>query len=358
MAARSVAALLALLTGCQTIGSSQSAVDAESRERLLARFNQLTAQSVAVENSANPESRIDQTLTEAVELLHAGRDEDALVAFATILRGEPDHVETIRLTAATARRIGDWRLQNAALKKLIELQPDSPAVLNQCGKTLLQSSAQDDFDDGRDETGLNALRRAVELAADNPRFAQDLFAALAERQLDAEAEAVLSRAVRNCSDDSLLPMAAARYFEARGRWSDAIRQYDTALQISPRDLLWRRARGVCRARLQQWDEACDDLEPSLREKNAAKLRTAFLVWADAAYQAGRFDEAVLALDRLREEAGHRNPDTEQRRIRSLLKLRKFDAATDVALKAVIDWPQNAEFRKLAAELDGQTAKAS
>jgi len=356
MAARPViAVLLTLLTGCQTIGSSQSAIDAERRERLQARFTQLAAESATIGNGTARNSEIDQALTEAVELLHAGRDEDALTALATILRDEPDHVETVRLTAATARRIGDWRLQNAALRKLIELRSESPAVLNQCGTALLQSSSQDS---SAADTALNALRRAVELAPDNPEFAQDLFAALAERQLDAEAEAVLTRAISNCPQSPLLPMAAARYFESRGRWPDAIRQYDAALQISPRNLLWRRERGVCRARLQQWNAACEDLQPALREANPASLKTAFLIWADAAYQAGRHDEVVVAFDRLRDEAGHRTPATEQRRIRSLLKLREFETATDAALQALIDWPQNVEIRQLAAELERRAAGKS
>ena len=359
MAVRSVVTvLLTLLAGCQTIGSSQSALDAESRERLQARFNQLSADSAVATSDTDADRTIDQALTEAVELLHVGRDEDALTAFATVLRDEPNHVETIRLTAATARRIGDWRLQNAALKKLIELQDDSPAVLNQCGKALLQGASQHPSEAEMVETGLNALRRSVELAPDNPRFAQDLFAALAERGLDNEAEAVMAEAIISCPQDSLLRMAAARYFEAQDRWQDAIQQYNAALQISPRNLLWRRQRGICRARLQKWDDACDDLGPSLCEANAARLQTAFLVWADAAYQARRFDEVMMALDRLREEAGHRTPHTEQLRIRTLPKLRRPDEAIAVALQAMIDWPQDTELRQLAAELDGRTKQES
>lgn len=358
MPARSVVALLlALLTGCQTIGSSQSALDAASRERLQARLDQLSAQSTAIETGTAPDAGLQQSLREAVGLLDCGRDEDALAALAAILRDNPEHTETIRLTAATARRIGDWRLQNAALRKLIELQPDSPAVLNQCGKALLQTTPEDGANSDVTPTGLAALRRAVELEPANARFAHDLFAALAERQLDAEAEVVLEQASRNCPQDALLAMAAARYFEDRGRWPDAIRQYDVALKTSPRNPLWRRERGVCFARLQQWDKACEDLQPALHGANAATFKTAFLTWADAAYQAGRFDEAVTALDRLRTEADHRTPETEQQRIRSLLKLRQFDAATEAALQAMIDWPQNAELRQLVSELERRDAAA-
>ena len=352
MPARSVVAvLLALLTGCQTIGSSQSALDAASRERLQARLDQLSAQSSTIETGTAPDTELQQSLREALELLDRGRDEDALTSLAAILRDHPEHTETIRLTAATARRIGDWRLQNAALRKLIELQPDSPVVLNQCGKALLQTNSEDGANSDVTQAGLAALRRAVELESANARFAHDLFAALAERQLDSEAEAVLEQASRNCPQDALLAMAAARYFEDRGRWPDAILQYGAAIKSSPREPLWRRERGMSFARLQQWDKACDDLQPALHGANAATLKTAFLTWADAAYQAGRYDEAATALDRLRTEADHRTPETEQQRIRSLLKLRQFDTATDAALQAMIDWPQNAELRQLVAELE-------
>ena len=350
--------LLALLTGCQTIGSSQSALDAASRERLQARLDHLSAKSAAIETGSAPDAELQQTLREAVELLDCGRDEDALTVLAAILRNNPDHIETIRLTAATARRIGDGRLQNAALRKLIELQPDSPTVLNQCGKSLLQTTSEDGANSDVAQAGLAVLRRAVELEPANARFAQDLFVALAERQRDAEAEAVLEHARLNCPQDVLLPMAAARYFEDRGRWPDAIRQYDAALKISPRDQLWRRERGMCFARQEQWDKACDDLQSAIHGTNAATARTAFLTWADAAYRAGRFDEAVIALDRLRTEASHRTPETELQRIRSLLKLRQFDAATDAALQAMIDWPQNVELRQLVSEVERSVASAS
>jgi tetratricopeptide (TPR) repeat protein len=353
-----VACLLGLLTGCQTIGSSKSALDAAQEERLRTRLNQLAVESSATVASETPDDEVTPALRAAVDLARAGRNEDALAALAEILRDDPEHIETIQLTAAAARRVGDWRLHDAALRKLVELEAESPGTLNQCGKALLRSPSQDEFDGESARVGLRALRRAVELAPDSSAFALDLFAALAERQLDAEAEAVLSQAARNCPQDSLLPMAGARYFEARDRWPEAVRQYDKALVISPHNLLWRRERGICLTRLKQWDDACRDLEPALRDADPTKLKAAFLAWADAAFRAGRFEEALAALDRLRDEADYRTPDTEHQRIRCLIRLQQFDAATSAALQAMIDWPENTDLRQLVTDLERLPKSAS
>lgn len=355
MAARTLVVGLLLLAGCQTIGSSQSALDQSSRERLQSRLSNLSAQSSATTDS-NASSATDAPLQEAADLLSVGRDEDALAVLARILRDDPRNVAAIRLTAGTARRLGDWRLQNAALQQLIELETASPVVLNQCGKAILQSLPQGEADDAATEAALAALRRSMNLAPDNPRFAQDLFVALAEQKQNVEAEAVLSLAIQNCPQDSLLPMAAARFFEARGRWPDAIRQYDAALQISPRNRLWRRQRGICHAQLQNWEKACDDLQHALRGTTVKPQLTEYLTWADAAFHADRCDEVVEILDLLRHDAGYRTPDTELLRIRSLTRLRQFDAATDATLQAMIDWPQHAGLRRLAAELERSAAE--
>ncbi|MBI1310663.1 tetratricopeptide repeat protein [bacterium] len=356
--------LLTLLAGCQTIASLQTSEDAARAARLRERLSRLELQNTVVsENSA--QAATSAPLQEAVELMQAGRDEDALTVLARILQEDPENVAAIRLTATTARRLGDWRLQNAALQQLIDQNDNSPLVLNQCGRLLLQSLPQvepsttgsSDASQLTDKA-LAALRRSVELAPNNPRFAQELFVALAERGHDAEAEAVLSQAIRNCPQDSLLPMAAARYFEAQGRWADAVHQYDTALQISPRNRLWRRQRGICHARLQHWDKACDDLQPALRDTPVEPQMTEFLVWADAAFHAERFAAAIEILDVLREDADYRTPETEVLRVRCLTKLRQFDTATDATLQAVIDWPQHAGLRQLAAELEQSPSVSS
>ncbi len=345
-----VVVLLASLLGCHGISTSLDMVkrqrsDADSTPIILASAR--NQESTTTSTDDRPLSPLEN----AVALARAGRDEDALSVLATALRDDPDHIAAIRLIAQVSRRVGDWTLQNAALHKLIQLEPDSASVQHQSGKALLQGISSTSSDQKRVETALSALRRAVELEPNNPRYAQDLFAALSSQQRNSEAESVLLAAIDRCPNDSQLPMAAARYFEAQGRWQEAVQQYNAALQISPRNRLWRRQRGLCHARLQHWDEACDDLQPALLRTPVRSQVTEFLVWADAAYRAGRLEKSLEVLDQLAAEAGHRTPATEILRARCLTGLNRSDAAKDIVLQAIINWPADSQLRNFVSEFE-------
>ena len=345
-----VVVVLSSLLGCHTISSPLELVGQPDGDRDSAPIVLASAQlkkSAAVLSVDRKQS----TLTSAVALVRAGRDQDALSVLTVALREDPDNVAAIRLVAQISRRVGDWTLQNAALQQLIQLEPDSASVQHQSGKALLQGISSTPADQKRVETSLSALRRAVELEPDNPRYAQDLFVALTGQHRDVEAESVLIAAIVRCPRDSQLPMAAARYFEARGRWQEAVQQYNAALQISPRNRLWRRQRGICHARLELWDEACDDLQPALLRTPVRSQITEFLVWANAAHRAGRLEKTLEILDQLAAQANYRNSETEVLRVRCLMQLKQFDAAKDSLLQAVVDWPSDMSLRRFVSEFE-------
>lgn len=355
MTARYAAAVIAgLLAGCQTANVPDSLLDLTSRNRLERSLDR-PSDSIEPDMTTDRSPSVDLLLQEAVDLLSAGRDDHALQVLARILRAQPDHLPAIRLTAAAARRNGDWQLQNAALMELIERHPDSPELLNECGRIMLQSLPVCDDHDATAASALKALRRAVELAPDHPDFARDLFVALNEQNRDEEAEAVLCAALRHCPQDPLLPMAAARYFEARGRQDEAIRQYSTALQITPRNRLWRRERGMLHARMKSWDLACDDLQMALRGTPSRNQEVAFRQWARASCEAGRYQDALEALQTLYQDPAQRTAETELLRIRSLIGMNQPGAARTAALLALSEWPDHQGLRQIAARMKQDSA---
>ncbi len=381
-----VAVATAVLCGCETIESRGRTAD-----------DPVTSLDRSV-LSAGVEST-DTILARARELHRTGHSAEALPLLAELLRRPPeasqqnqgvneplpvaasqgvqepvnDDSQTIalELLVDVTRELPDWRLHQAALKRLAERHPDSATIQNRVGRLLIQSvqmeaatrpscEPTESPDSGHTsplvpsglirEAGLKALYRAAQLEPRNETFTLELVSALLDQRRDAEAERVLIASLRENPQNQQLPMVAARFFETRQNWNGATHCYNLALRNSPGNRIWRRQRAMCRYRLEQYEEACDDFRRSLHGTPVRRQLTEFIAWGDAALKAGHYSEARRILDRLVNEGETRTADLELLRTVCRLRLGKRADAQAILNRARHDWPEHSGLRNLESSL--------
>jgi len=315
-------------------------------------------------------------LAAANRQVQAGQLDSARATLVRLLKAHPDQAAAVELLAETARRLGDARLEQAALLRLLELHPGSATVQNRAGRQLLALTGNPASDlaataptvttpgipggpghSGTSRsstvrsTGLEALRRAVELDPRTAGYVQDYASALLDENRHDEATQVLREAMERNPRDSELPVVAARLHEMSGNWSAALQAYDQALRNAPDNRLWHRQRGMCHYRLKNWDACSDDLRQALIGTPVRDQVPEFTAWGDACLRAQRFDLAVGVLDRLVQEGGLRTADTELQRGQVRWRLGERAAARDIIARASRDWPGHPGLRQFEQQLN-------
>lgn len=301
----------------------------------------------------------------AASLMHAGNLDAAQKHLVGILASHPADTSAVELLAEVSQKLGDYRLQQAALKRLIALRPDSAMVANRCGKKLLNSvrlrSADADTSAGlgssdqrsADDTRTRAiasLKNAVALEPRNTLFAQDLFAALIDLGKSDQAEQVLHESLLQNPQDKVLPMTAARLYESKKDWSSAVFYYDIALRNDPSNPVWRRQRAVCHFRQGSFEKAQADFSRSLANSPVKPQLSEHLAWAEAALKTEDHKEASRVLDLIVTEGEFRTADLEVLRGSCLLKQGNVEAAAEVVLQAQLEWPKHAGLWRLAKQI--------
>jgi len=305
----------------------------------------------------------------AASLMHAGDLNAARKHLVGILATHPADTSAVELLAEVSQKLGDYRLQQAALKRLIALRPDSAMVANRCGKKLLNSvrlrSAAADTSvgsDSFDQTSVDdartlaiaSLQNAVALEPRNTLFAQDLFAALIDLGKSDQAEQVLHESLLQNPQDKVLPMTAARLYESQKDWSSAVLSavfyYDVALRNDPSNPVWRRQRAVCHFRQGSFEKAQADFSRSLANSPVKPQLSEHLAWAEAALKTEDHKEASRVLDLIVTEGEFRTADLEVLRGSCLLKQGNVEAAAEVVLQAQLEWPKHAGLWRLAKQI--------
>jgi Tfp pilus assembly protein PilF len=327
--------------------------------------------------SSGDSHRNQQQIAAAISLMHAGRLEEARAKLVEILTVNSSDSSAVELLAEVSQKLGDYRLQRASLKRLIELQPGSAPVANRTGKLLLNSiqleslpGSPETIDASRQSINLlqgeaetenlsadaastlaiAALQSAVDLEPRNTLFAQDLFAALIDLGKNAQAERVLQEALQRNPRDRILPMVAARLYESHEDWSTAEFYYDVALRNDPTNPVWRRHRAVCHFRQGSFEKAQADFCRSLAGSPVKPQLSEHLAWAEAAMKTEDHGEAQRVLNLIVEQGEYRTADIEVLRGTCLLQQGDIPAAADIVLRAQLDWPRHAGLWRLAKEI--------
>ena len=306
----------------------------------------------------------------------------------------------MQLLVEVADQLGDTRLKQAALKRLVTLMPDAGTVQHKAGRDLVRLARQQRVtgDDGpgsvngatnvswtkpadakstiilaghsepadplrlqaaeaacESEFGLAAMRRAVELEPRNTEFIQSLFGALLEDGRSDEAAIVLRDALQANPRDRELPMIAARFHEARGNETAAIKSYDQALANAPGNRLWQRQRGMCHYRNGNFIQAAKDLSLALVQTPVRPQMAEFQAWVESNLQTGDYAGAERAL-KLISDDDCETAETEMLRGLCLLKQDRLRDAAGIVVAARAKWPGHAGLRRVAGMIDSANAK--
>ncbi len=365
-------AVCQFMCGCQSPLATEMATTPVASS---ATFPQLLANSPL--NAIHDQRQV----ATAESLMHAGDLDAARKQLVGILSTHPADTSAIELLAEVSQKLGDYRLQQAALKRLIVLRPRSASVANRCGKNLLnsvrlQTAATDTrpIDGpgiarhaadtsvelvGSDQTSADntrtlaiaSLQNAVALEPRNTLFAQNLFAVLIDLGMNDQAERVLHESLQRNPRDKVLPMTAARLYESRKDWSSAVFYYDVALRNDPSNPVWRRQRAVCHFRQGSFEKAQADFSRSLANSPVKPQLSEHLAWAEAAFKTEDHKEASRVLDLIVTEGEFRTAGLEVLRGSCLLKQGNVEAAAEVVLQAQLKWPKHAGLWRLAKQIN-------
>lgn len=354
-----------LVSGCQTIDSAAPALPDDSA-------------SVFTDGGRAPASELDSVirsgktrrrLAEASQLIRHGDLSLARKQLVLLLKDEPSHTVAVEMLADVCRQTGDVRLEKASLIRLIRLQPRSAAIMNRAGKQLhllartsptepapVSSAQHPTLGDEAErvdaqELALAALERATQLEPRNGQFLQDLFGALIDSGQDYQAGYVIRRALDQNPRDRILPMVAARFYEARDDQESAAFFYDLALTNDPANRVWRRQRGMCHFRRDDYISAREDLSAALHGTPVKPQLSEYLAWGEAALHAEELEEAQRVLELIVTDGEFRTPDIEMLRGLCSLRLGNIVQAELIVLKAQVDWPGHAGLRRLARQIE-------
>jgi tetratricopeptide (TPR) repeat protein len=321
-----------------------------------------------VQSTSEPQTSSLQSqrqVATAASLMHAGKLKAAQEQLVEMLVTRPADTSVAELLAEVSQKLGDYRVQQASLKRLIALQPGSATVANRCGKRLLGSvrmaaSTNEIPTADADQRSLEAeqtiklaidsLVNAVALEPRNTLFAQDLFAAYIDLGMNEDAERVLHAALQRNPRDKVLPMTAARLYESKEDWPSAVFYYDVALRNDPSNPVWRRHRAVCHFRQGSFEKAQSDFSRSLANSPVKPQLSEHLAWAEAALKTEDHEEASRVLDLIVNEGEFRTADLEVMRGSCLLKQGNVEAAAELVLQAQLRWPKHAGLWRLAKQI--------
>lgn len=359
---RAITLILLSTAGCSVLPEA-STTRSRSTAPPAAPFASLS-RSHAARTVDNSEPLFDRS----ARLQESGRSEEARELLIRLLKRSPSHDRAVELLVDVSRSLRDERMQQAALTQLIELRPQSAETQRRAGRELLElarrqsepavqtvsaeSPSVPQETPPLEELALQALRRAVLLEPRNTEAARELAAALVSVDRHAEAEAVLAAAIERNPQDAALAMSAARLFESREHWAQALKCYDLALQSDPGNRLWRRQRGVCESRLGDYAAAAFDLRQALTRTPVRPQLAEYLLWADACLRTGEYQEAEQILEEVVQDGGVRSADIEL--LRGLVRMRQGRSAeaSEIVRRSMSDWPDHPGLLKLAREIEG------
>lgn len=228
--------------------------------RRLAEMQFEAGQEEAAADNAAVIATLDPQIQEAKLLLAratqlAGRPAEALPAWLELVEEEPD----LRPEAVDCALAADELATALSLaQSLVEEDPDSPRGRVALGKSMLAG--------GNPRAGRLHLRRATEIAPQDPEPWLALAATESELGSSKEAGETLAAAAQACPNVPSIHAAYGRWLAEAERWSEAAEAIKRARELdagNPDYMAWH---GQCLQQLGRLDEAQEELECSLARK--------------------------------------------------------------------------------------------
>jgi tetratricopeptide (TPR) repeat protein len=274
-------------------------------------------------NSSDPERRGQGLFRRGRSRMRAGQAEDAVADFDQALGLLPDYAEAVAARAESLDMIGKSEAALPEYQRARRLwaaehpgAPDRRYVLRRPGRYTFEVDSYE-----------LALRRVK--TGSFPHLASGN-AFLAQGQAD-EALRCYERALRLKPKDPNLIALKGEALSLMGHYSDAIAAFDTALAANPKDLESLNARGIAQIALDRLDEANADWRRQLEllpaEQAAARACVALRL-ADYATALGELERAVA-----REP---KNPYWKLYRLTALRRLGKTSGGIETS--SAKDWP--------------------
>jgi tetratricopeptide (TPR) repeat protein len=158
-------------------------------------------------------------------LAAAGRDAEALEAYETALRFNPDSPEALNNMGALLARHGDNEPAIVAFERAIGLAPALPHARGNLGLALVHA--------GRPAEAVVHLEEAVRQAPGNAELWRRLGIALAMTERPQDAIGALENAVRLEPGDAVTHNALGAAYGGTGRSNEAVEQYREAVRLDP-----------------------------------------------------------------------------------------------------------------------------
>jgi tetratricopeptide (TPR) repeat protein len=217
-----------------------------------------------------------------VALLDENRPQEAIRAFESTLRIEPDHTKALDNLGMALERVGRPADAVAPLEEALRIDPDDAVAHNNLGSVLIAV--------GRAPEAITHLERALALMGDQPRAIvyANLGRALAATGRPEEALARLEEAGRLGPDDPEVQSVLADALLQAGQAERAVEHYRRAIARQPGEEALHNNLAIALLELGQMPDAVAELERAIRLKPDH---------ADARFNLGR---ALLALDRPRD----------------------------------------------------------
>jgi tetratricopeptide (TPR) repeat protein len=218
-------------------------------------------------------------------LLQSGQYGAAHTQLESLVAANPTYVEGLRLLAGTKQALGDVTQAESLLRRALEIDPQSPAVLTTLAELLLLSA--------RGAEAVPLLRRALQGAPPLPRAALLLTRHYLNTGQPALALEVATPWCNSGNADADLSALHVAAYAALGRQSEAVAGYRRLVAQTPDNSVATHALAVALNAAQQPEEA----ERVARETLARTRPTAALQYTHARslLSLARFDEAELAL---------------------------------------------------------------
>ncbi len=283
-------------------------------------------------------SGIAERISRARENYRMGKLDAANDELQFVLAKHPHHLDALRLQSRVAFDRGDTQTQISNLLTLAKTDADSAKTQNEVGRQLIFLSHK--------QEGFAALKRAVMLEPNEPRWATELAAAYSEHDQNGDAVKVLDESWRLNPGDTSIARVLAPLKQESGNWPEAISLYDVVLKRVPDDLTARRHRAHCRFHIEDFAGVCQDYVICSRGNDFEFSRRELTEFGDACLRVEDFSAAQIVFDELSDQNEVRDRRIETLRALCALKRGERLQARGIITIALTHWPGDEDLRRM------------
>ncbi len=216
-------------------------------------------------------------------------DRDALASIEQLLQSNPSDATAWNIKGVLLARMNDFGTALRAFDTAIRLNPELAEAHTNRGRVLLALGAN------RAEESLRSFNRALELSPGNPEALRDKAVALHALGRSAEELDCVRTLSEQISDEPSIWLRRGDLETELGKFEDAVRSFDRALQIDPHLVAALMHRAIALAMVERWKDAIKSAEAAT--EIAPDSIEAWRVLADVEIRAERHKQAMRALER-------------------------------------------------------------